>query len=291
MVIERLRAMMFEDGLGPLPGHMPFIDLASKTGRVVEKQGPSLLESLPYVTTVDGAKDKVGFFTGCLADYRLQKVGNALVEVLKKNKVEVVVPKDQICCGSPLLRTGATKGIEKFVKTNVESFEKAGVDTVVTACPGCAMTLRNNYPELVKGVLGRESKFKVLHISEYLTHNLILNTKDMKPLNATVTYHDPCHLNRGLGINKEPREIIQSIPGIKLVEMERADACCGAGGGTRSGMRHLTYLIGGRKDELYKKTGANMLLTACPFCELQLTDIVKDTTTLDLVELLQKAYE
>ena len=133
-----------------------------------------------------------------MVDYRLPEIGVALLKVMEYNDVDVVVPKDQVCCGSPLLRTGQTDAIPDVIKRNQEVFKD--YDTIVTVCAGCGSTLKNDYPKY--GV-----NLNVVDISEFLAERL--NTKDMKPLNMRVTYHDPCHLVRGQGISKEPQRNTQ----------------------------------------------------------------------------------
>ncbi len=291
-VIEKLRSIVVSEGLGPLKGHKIFAELALKTGRVVERMQTPLLETMPTLIEMENPKETVGFFTGCLADYRLQEVGKALVNILSRNHIRVVAPREQICCGSPLLRVGLVEEAKRaFVERNILAFEKYEVKKVVTACPGCAMTWRKNYPLLSDEVLHRQPEFTVLHISEYLARELELDSREMKSVDLKVTYHDPCHLSRGLGVTQEPREIIKKIPGVKFKEMEKSDSCCGAGGGVRAGRRDLSSLIGNRKPEYFKRTEADVMLTACPFCELQLKDLLGEhSQVLDLVELVQKTY-
>jgi fumarate reductase (CoM/CoB) subunit B len=247
-------------------------------------------------------KDRVGYFTGCLADFRLRSVGLATVDVLTRNGVEVLIPHGyyneggQVCCGSPMIRTGQLDIVkETLVPHNVKTFENLGVDTVVSACAGCTLTLRLDYPKLSKEVLGYDyqDKFEVLHTHEYLDR-VGLDTKGMKPLNITITYHDSCHIHRGLEIPfEQPRRIIEQLPGVKLVEMDESDKCCGSGGGVRAGRRDLSFLIGGRKAKFVSDVDPDYVVMACPFCEIQYIDIVQRPLgykVLDLMELIQMAY-
>ena len=247
-------------------------------------------------------RDRVGYFTGCLADYRLRSVGLATAAVLSRNHVDVVVPHGyygeggQVCCGSPMIRTGQLDVVKKqLVPHNVKAFERLGVKTVVSACAGCTLTWRLDYPRLSKEVLGYDyrDKFEVLHTHEYL-NRIGLDTTGMRPINATITYHDSCHINRGLEIPQEqPRRLIAQIPGIKLVEMEDHDKCCGSGGGVRAGRRDLSFLIGNRKQDNVKAVNPDYVVMACPFCEIQYMDVVQRPfgyKVLDLMELLAMAY-
>ncbi|MFX0204732.1 MAG: 2Fe-2S iron-sulfur cluster-binding protein, partial [Candidatus Hodarchaeota archaeon] len=113
IVIEKLRQIAVEENIGPLKGHQEFAIKAVKTGRTVDKTTKPLLEEISETITVDNPVDTIGFFSGCLADYRLQHTGKALLDLLKHNKVQVNIIPNQVCCGSPLIRTGQIKGAEE----------------------------------------------------------------------------------------------------------------------------------------------------------------------------------
>ncbi len=298
IVMEKLRQIAVEEQIGPLIGHQEFTSKISVTGRTVDKITKPLLEEIPEVITVNKPKDTVGFFTGCLADYRLQHIGKALLNVLEYNEIEVHTLPSQVCCGSPLIRTGQIIEAEELVRKNLEVFKKAGITTIISLCPGCTMTLKENYPEYSRRFKLNEPKYKIYHVTEFLINNIQLNKLDMKKLNLTVTYHDPCHLKRGIGVKDEPRNLIKAIPGVNFIELEESDRCCGAGGGMRSGKRELGYLMGEKKLKHITTAsdhGAKTLVSSCPFCLIQLNDIVKskgiDTNVIDIIELLDKAYQ
>jgi len=292
--IEKMRAIAAKTGLGPLPGHQEYTTRAITSGRSIDKIGTSLLEMIQagYVAKAKEPKDTVGYFPGCLTDYRLQEVGKALIEVLTKNNIEVIVPSEFTCCGSPLIRAGLIdEAREKLAPKNVRILEELGVKTVVTGCPGCAMTLKLNYPELI----GRKLGFEVMHVSQYLTEKMTLNVKDMRPLNIKATFHNPCHLNRGLNAPKALKTALTSILGVQLVEMEEADRCCGAGGGVRAGERPISMMMARRKGELIINSGAEACVTQCPFCYIQIQDILKQMgyqqiKVYDLADLLAMSY-
>ena len=292
--IEKLRAVAAKTGLGPLPGHEEFTSRALKFGRTVDKMGTSLLEMIEqgYTTKVKNPKDRVGYFPGCLTDYRLQETGKAIIDVLTRNGIEVVVPSEFTCCGSPLLRAGMVDEAKaNLVPKNVKILEGLGVKTIVTGCPGCGMTLKKNYPDLI----GRELGFEIMHVSQYLAKNVDLNIKDMKPVNLKATIHNPCHLNRGLGAPHDLETVATKIPGFALVQMQESDRCCGAGGGVRAGERSMSMLMARRKGELIINSGAEACVTQCPFCYIQIRDILKQLgyeqiQVYDLAEVMTKAY-
>jgi fumarate reductase (CoM/CoB) subunit B len=293
--IEKLRTFAADQRLGPLPGHMDFVRLVEETGRSVAKKNGSLIEQMPEVVRVKDPVDKVAFFTGCLIDLRMQDTGKALINTLAANNVEVYIPKGQVCCGSPAFRTGAIEVAKKQVIKNTELFERLDIGKVVVGCAGCGLTLKTNFGEILRAERGRKADFKVYDINEYLMNEL--GSKLVKPteeLNLRLTYHDPCHLNRGQGIKEEPRALLRSIPGVELVEMEDADRCCGSGGGVRAGRRTLSMAIARRKAEMVREVKADVCVTSCPFCTVQLQDILQslgiETKVKNVVDLLAESY-
>lgn len=297
--IEKLREIACQESIGPLPAHRSVKELIEKTGRSVEpmKEGPmragfmettmekQKLQKLEgEKQDTEDEKEKIAFFTGCLVDYRLPEIGVSLLNVLNKHEVEVEVPPGQVCCGSPMIRTGQTDVLKELTRKNARALE--GYDTIVTVCAGCGATLKKDYPEY--GV-----NLNVLDISEYLQDKL--NTKDMKPVNMRVTYHDPCHLVRGQGIREEPRNILKKIKGLEFVEMEIPDQCCGAGGGVRSGKPEIAESLGCEKAKMIEKLDVDAVITICPFCENNIrASLEKEGLKLEvmnLLTLLEKAYE
>jgi len=297
--IEKMRAIAVQSGLGPLEGQIPFVEGIKKTGRSVEKQTRPLLEQVPDVVEVPNPIDEVAFFTGCLIDYRLQSIGLNTIEVLKRNRVKVHIPKAQSSCASPAFRTGVLDVAYEQVKKNVELFEKLGVKKVVAGCAGCTLTMKTDFPSVMMETRKEKPRYRVYDFCEYLVHEIGLekmNTKDLKEVKMTVTYHDPCHLNRGQGIHDEPRQLIQLIPGIKFVEMEEADRCCGAGGGVRTGRRSLSMMIARRKGEFIINSGAEAVVTECPFCYIQIRDILnqlgyEQIKVFNVADLLAMSYK
>jgi fumarate reductase (CoM/CoB) subunit B len=293
--IEKMRAVAAKTGIGPLPGHREYTTRALSSGRSVDKMGPSLLETVQtgYVARVKAPKDKVGYFPGCLTDYRLQEVGKAIINVLTKNNIEVILPKEFSCCGSPLLRAGLVdEARENLVPKNVKILEELGVKTIVTGCPGCAMTIKHNYPELI----GRELKFETLHVSQYLAENTKLNIEAMMPVKMKATFHNPCHLNRGMNAPNALRNVLSSVPGVQVVDMQEADRCCGAGGGVRAGERPISMMMARRKAEFIINSGAEACVTQCPFCYIQIQDILKQVgygqiKVYDLADVLSMSYQ
>lgn len=290
--IEKLREIACQEGIGPLPAHRSVKELVEKTGRSVEPMTEGPMRD-GFIKTVNSQKakdnekeeggEKIALFTGCLMDYRLPEIGMALIDVLNNHNVTVDVPSHQVCCGSPLIRTGQTDIVEQLVRKNAKAFED--YDTIITVCAGCGATLKKDYPQY--GV-----KLNVKDISEYLVDKL--NIEDMEPVPMKVTYHDPCHLIRGQGIREEPREILRKIKGVEFVEMEIPDQCCGAGGGVRSGKPEIAEALGSAKAKMIEKLGVDAVITICPFCENNIRASLEneglDLEVMNILKLLEKAY-
>lgn len=284
--IEKLRSLIVDNDLGPLEAHKGIHKIIKSTGRSVsyhEDEG-SFIENYNKEHETD-KKAKYALFTGCMVDYRLQNVGYALMDVFKSNNIEVDVPEGQVCCGSPLIRTGQIDLIQDLVNTNYEIFKD--YDTVITICAGCGATLKNDHPKY-------GSKLNVQDISEFLIDKL--DYSKMKEVNKIVTWHDPCHLSRGQGIKDEPREILENIPGIEFREMEYPCQCCGAGGGVKSAKPEIAMTLAKEKVKMIKDTGAENLISICPFCQRNIQDALdseglSDIKAINLIELLCEAYE
>ena len=185
-------------------------------------------------------KATVGFFVGCMYNLRQQQSALDAMEVLHRNGIRVIIPKEQVCCGSPLIRTGQLDYVDSLKRHNIQTFTSRGIDTVLTMCAGCGSTLKNDYT----------TPFKVIDINELLTQYGI---EPPAKLGIRATYHDPCHLLRGQGVRDQPRELIRNV--VDLVEMPAI--CCGSGGGVRAGVPEEAAALGRRRGEEIKKTGAD----------------------------------
>jgi fumarate reductase (CoM/CoB) subunit B len=252
--VEKLRVEAAKRGMS-LPAHLELARLVEETGRSIKQKGISFLECMPDVIEPDGeVRATVGFFVGCMLNGRVIQSALDAMEVFRKNGIRVLIPKDQVCCGSPLLRTGLSDFVPELMKRNITAFVNTGVDTVFTMCAGCGSTLKKDY----------DTPFRVADITEYLCEvGLVLPTK----IPGTYTYHDPCHLLRGQGISKQPRELLRNFVE-KFVDLPAR--CCGAGGGVKSGFPDEAAAIGNVRAEMIKATEADFVVTICPFCEFHL---------------------
>ncbi len=221
-------------------------------------------------------------FVGCTAAYdpRIRTVARALVRILDAAGVNFgILGNDEVCCGDPALRIGDSALFQSLVDQNATTFRQRGVERIVTISPHSFEALKHEYPK-------RGASFEVEHYTQLLSR---LIDEDRLKLRGDgslpVTYHDPCYLGRYNGVYEEPRKVLESIPGVRLTEMERTRAdslCCGGGGGrifleTPPEERFSTLRIAQAE-----RTGAQVLCSACPYCVLNLEDSSKTVGTTGL---------
>ncbi len=218
---------------------------------------------------------RVLYYAGCLIQRFFPEIGHSSVNVLRKNKVEVIV-KEEKCCGIPALASGFGEGARKLARWNINSFLQEEVEAIVTSCPTCGMVFKE-YPWLFRKE-GGELLQKAIDISQrvYDFTDFLANKIEFAPpgrnVQKRVTYHDPCHLNYAQGIAQEPRKLIKSIKGIEYIEMERPDLCCGFGGSFSFDHYDLSTKINDRLIEEILKTKAEVVIDACPPCILKLRE-------------------
>lgn len=198
------------------------------------------------------------YFRGCLSREKLKEIPRATEKLLEIANIDYKVLEDEGCCGSVLLRTGF---VDDALEIMQDTYEDVKGERVLVSCAGCYMTFKEDYPEL----LGK--KVDVIHTS-HLFQELLKNGKINPSMDLdAVTYHDPCHLGRHMGEYETPRQVIKSLS--KIIEMDsnrENSRCCGAGGGVRSAFPDLSSEIARMRLEDAVKTGAQRLVTCCPFC-------------------------
>ncbi len=236
------------------------------------------------------------YFVGCAGsfDEKNKKVAVAFAKLLQKAGVRFgILGTEEKCNGDSARRIGNEYLAQSLIQENVATFEKYKIKKIITSCPHCFNTLKNEYSQF-------NGHYEVLHHAEFLSELLKKGLlKPAKPLNKTVTFHDSCYLGRYNDIYDAPRQIIQAIPGTTIVEMENAKEvgrCCGAGGGRMWMEEHIGRRVNQMRLEDVKSTPANLVATACPFCKTMLNDAIKETATenmdsSDVVELLYESVE
>jgi glycolate oxidase iron-sulfur subunit len=225
-----------------------------------------LRKRVPEVVSVKNPKMRVGYFYGCGTNMVYPEVGEALIKVLTHNDIEVVIPKGQVCCATSIYNSGDFKTGIKHAKRNLKVFKDAKVDCIVVNCASGGLTLKKEYKEL----LGFDFDIPTYDISEFLV-NVIDMKKDFKKPDKeiVITYHDPCHLNRGQGIKDEPRKILSQLPGVKFVEMAESDRCCGGGGSFNLKYYPISKGIMEYKLENMAPIDPDFLVSGCPGCMMR----------------------
>ena len=239
----------------------------------------------------EGERAELLYFVGCVASYdsRAQKIAVATVKNLNTVGTEFsIMGNKETCCGNEIYSLGEKGLFEELAETNLSLFDQYGVQNIVTTSPHCFHAFKNRYPK----------KLQVQHCTQYFA-DLIDSGKlnFSQKIEKTVTYQDPCFLGKHNSVYDEPRKIIESIPGLKLVELGKSrsrSVCCGGGGG---GMWH--DMPGGRLAEARVRealeVGAEIVIVACPFCLLTFEDAIKTTDSegkiqvIDIMELVAQA--
>jgi|Deesub1362A_J573_1020465.scaffolds.fasta_scaffold00078_34 Fe-S oxidoreductase len=235
------------------------------------------------------------YFAGCTASYRTKELAISTVKLLSHLEIDFnYLGHEEVCCGSTLFRTGQKDAGERILEKNIKIWEKAGVKTIITTCAGCYRTFAIDYPEICESK-GIDYDFEVCHLSQFTEK--FLGNRTGKKLSGKATYHDPCHLGRHAGVYDEPRKLIKAT-GLELVEMEsnrEMSFCCGAGGGVRAQFRNLSLEMGKRRIKEALETGADYLISCCPFCKVHLSHSKKELgenrlEILDISELLVRTF-
>jgi Fe-S oxidoreductase len=234
------------------------------------------------------------FWVGCTEalEDRSTKISQAVAKLLKRAKIKfAILGAEESCCGEPARRLGNEYLFQLQAEKNIALLKNYGVKRIVTACPHCFNTIKNEYPQF-------GGKFEVIHHTELINQLLKEGRLKVKPRGEYMTYHDPCYLGRYNDIYQPPRQILKNIPDIKIVEMEQNREngfCCGGGGGhmwleEREGQR-----INELRTEQAIATGAQTVITACPFCLQMFDDGIKAKAAeeklkvMDIAELVEKS--
>jgi Fe-S oxidoreductase/nitrate reductase gamma subunit len=233
-------------------------------------------KGLEIKTFAEVTDPEILFWVGCCGsfDARNQRVATSMVKILQACEVRFgILGNKEGCCGDPARRIGNEYLFQTIAEANIEILKGYGVKKILTLCPHCFHTLKNEYPQL-------GGKFQVIHHTQFLTELLTSGKlKLTKPINKVTTYHDSCYLGRGNQIYKAPRRILHAIPGLKLVEMERhgnRSFCCGAGGGRMWMEEKIGMRINQIRTDQAIEVNAELIGTACPYCLTMLGDGIKE---------------
>ena len=299
-----------------LPDKWPFTAVLPFVRKERKRKLPSvgirpLTASYPEIvkTKSKKVKGRVAFFPGCVINYSTQDIGRATISVLNKLGYDVIIPEGQYCCGIPLLSLGDMETAQKVAVKNIELFLKYDVEAIIISCATCGHTLKKEYPVLLNHLMNgkfemvRNFSDKVTDIHEFVyREGKACTERSLRSGDGVasgdkfrVTYHDPCHLKKGLGIYQSPREILRSISNAEFIEMDEADACCGFGGIFSLNHYDLASDIGEIKAESIRRSSAQVVATGCPGCKIHIEDSLNraglSVSVKHTVELLDEALE
>ena len=255
-------------------------------------------QGLNVPTLAENPGAEVLLWVGCTGalEQRSQAVTRSMAKVLRSAKVDFAILGDEeTCTGDPARRMGNEYLFQILAQQTIETLDRYGVQTIVTLCPHCFNTMRNEYPQF-------GGNYRVLHYSQFVD-GLIKEgrIKPVKMMDATVAYHDSCYLGRHNGVYDAPRDIAKAIPGLKLVEMEprcrERGFCCGAGGGHMWIEDSQGTRVNHARTSHFLETGADIVGVSCPFCLQMLTEGIEsagqqgDKQAKDVLEILAESLE
>jgi glycolate dehydrogenase iron-sulfur subunit len=230
-------------------------------------------EPVPATTPARGAvRRRVGMLTGCIQRAFFPQVNAATVRVLAAEGCEVVAPPEQRCCGALSLHSGREEEAQAYARAMIDTFERAGVESVVVNVAGCGSSMKE-YGHLLRDdpeYAERAAAFsaKVRDLSELLVE--LGPAAERKPLEMSVAYHDACHLAHAQGIRVQPRKSLGEVPGLQVREIAESEICCGSAGVYNLLQPEPARELGDRKAGNVLATGADLLVTSNPGCMLQI---------------------
>ncbi|MBW2120751.1 MAG: (Fe-S)-binding protein [Deltaproteobacteria bacterium] len=288
--IEAGRKILREMMIGPLPAQRkPMKDIYGRGNPYGE--GPEgRLDWLGdlEVKRLPREKAAVLYYVGCTTAYEpdLHMLGRSLIRLFQYSGIDFGVLESETCCGEPARRMGDEALFQELAEQNTNRFREAGVKTIITTSPHCFSVFANEYPSL-------KGEFETQHYTQFLA-SLFEEKKPTfkKEFHRTVAYHDPCYLGKHNQIFDPPRELLEMVPGVELVEMRmtRDESLCCGGGGARmfaevEEERRLSDMRVGQALEM----GADVLATACPWCHTMLHTSVQNLGLMDKIKVMDVA--
>lgn len=291
-VMRAMRRILVPDGVVPasIPNLRSVMTSIASVGNPFrqEKDRAEWAEALSIKAFTEGTD--LLYFPCCYPSYepRLKKVAQATGELLQKAGVDFgLLGSKENCCGESVRASGNEELFKRLARENIKTFIDHGVKKILTSSPHCYHTFKNDYTEF-------KANFEVIHISQYLFELIREGRLEItKEFRKRVTYHDPCYLGRHNGIYDEPRELLKRIPGLQFMEMpdsKENSLCCGMGGGriwmeTAKGERFSDLRL-----QQALSIGAEVLVTACPYCITQFEDsksILKECEGLEIKDITE----
>jgi len=302
--IKTLGALLYlyqASGLRSLAEGSGFLTLFGKLGRIAHlapaADVPFFFDRIGKTYPAEGERRfRVALLAGCIANIFFARLNEATVRVLQKNGCEVVIPGDQTCCGALHAHAGERDAARALARRNIDALLPGGYDAILTNAAGCGSTLKEYHELLDSDPAYAEKAERFVAIMRDVTEFLasIELNRDMRPVDALVTYQDSCHLLHGQKIRNAPRLILESIPGVRLKELPQSEICCGSAGVYNIVHDELAASLLDAKMSMVNLTGASIVATANPGCMLQLRAGVerhgKGQRVMHVVELLDEAY-
>ena len=252
-------------------------------------------KDLGVKTVAEEPNADIIFWPGCAGSFddRNKKVSTAMVKIMQAAGVNfAILGTEEQCCGDSARRIGNEYLFQTLAQGNIEIWKNHGIKKIVTTCPHCFNTFKNEYPEF-------GSEVEIIHHTEFIANLLIDGKLKLSgEVKQKITYHDSCYLGRYNGIYDQPRMIMRSVPGLQVEEMKRSyekSFCCGAGGGRMWMEENIGTRINEYRTDNALEIGVDMIATGCPFCLTMLEDGVKEkgkveeVKTVDLAEIVAKA--
>jgi glycolate oxidase iron-sulfur subunit len=239
---------------------------------------------------------RVAVLNGCVMPFLFGDINDATVRVLRRNGCEVVFPKGQTCCGALNTHNGETSSAKDMARRNIDSFLTAGVDAIIVNAAGCGAAMKE-YGHLLEddpvyADKARSFSSLVKDAAEFLAQIGLVGK--LGELRMTVTYQDPCHLAHGQGVRNQPRQLLQAISGLKLVEMNGSDRCCGSAGIYNITHAEMSQQLLKERMPAIADTGAEAVVAPNPGCMLQLRYGAQkygpNVKVYHLMDLLDRAY-
>ncbi|WP_459931130.1 (Fe-S)-binding protein [Desulfosporosinus burensis] len=244
-------------------------------------------KKVPFRNTVGKPRLKVAYFTGCVTNLINHNVGYSILKIMKANGVETIIP-EQSCCGVPAFASGDFATGRILGMQNIKEFTREDVDYIIFDCATCLSTWLD-YPELLESEEAGKLTDKLMDVNRFLVEVLDIKLAP-REMGVKVTYHDPCHLKRTKNGRTAPRELLRRLsPAYEYVEMGLADRCCGSAGSFNLSHYRLSQKVANRKVESILESGAEVVVSACPSCMMQLSHALKngksDVAVKHIVEL------
>ena len=262
---------------------------------LVPDRSPTSAPLPPRYPAIGQTRGTVALFTGCVMRAAFSDTNAATARVLARNGIEVLVPSAQTCCGALHAHAGERGDARELARRNIAALEPLAVDAFIVNAAGCGANLKE-YGWLLKDTewaeRGERFSARVKDASEYLAEKGLVATPG--PVRATAAYDDPCHLIHGQKISAQPRALLAAIPELRLVPLAEADWCCGSAGTYNVTQPELAARLGHRKAQHIVRSGADLVVTANPGCQMQIEAALRRegarTPVVQLMDLLDRAY-